>query len=358
MKALVFNGPGRAAWQDVPDPVMQDATDVIVRVEAVTICGTDLHILKGDVPEVRPGTVLGHEAVGEVVEAGAAVRGVRPGDRVLVSCVTGCGRCRFCREGAYGQCREGGGWILGHLIDGTQADYVRVPYADLALHPLPASVEARDAVLLADIFPTGYEVGVLNGRVRPGDTVAVVGAGPIGLAAITTAQFFSPARIIAVDPDTARLEAAKRLGADAAAIPAESESLVADLTGALGADVVMEAVGRPETFEMCARMVRPGGHLANIGVHGGPATLHLEDLWIKNVTIRTGLVDTYSTPTLLRMLVEGRLPTSALVTHTFGLGQMEEAYDVFARAADTGALKVVLGEPRHDDMAVRASGRG
>jgi alcohol dehydrogenase len=353
MKALVFNGPGRSAWKDVPDPHIQDPGDAIVRVEAVTICGTDLHILKGDVPDVRPGTVLGHEAVGEVVETGAAVRGVRPGDRVLVSCITACGRCRFCREGAYGQCRGGGGWILGHLIDGTQAAYVRVPFADFSLHSLPAAVDAREAVLLADIFPTAYEVGVLNGGVRPGDTVAVVGTGPIGLAAITTARMFSPARVVAVDPAAIRLEAAKRLGADAIAPVEESEQLLADLTGGLGADVVIEAVGRPESFELCTRMVRPGGCLANVGVHGEPATLHLEELWIKNLTIRTGLVDTYSIPTLLAALVDGRLPADALVTHTFELAQMEEAYDVFGRAADTGALKVVLGEPRHEALSVR-----
>ncbi|MBM9504435.1 zinc-dependent alcohol dehydrogenase family protein [Actinacidiphila acididurans] len=355
MKALVFEGPGRAVWRETPDPVVQDATDAVVRVEAVTICGTDLHILKGDVPEVRPGTVLGHEAVGEVVATGSAVRGVRPGDRVLVSCITGCGRCRYCREGAYGQCREGGGWILGHLVDGTQAEFVRVPYADNALHPLPATVDATEAVLLADIFPTAYEVGVLNGRVRPGDTVAVVGAGPVGLAAVATARFFSPSRIVAVDLAPARLDAAKRLGADVTATVADSETLIADLTGGLGADVVIEAVGAPESFELCTRMVRPGGHVANVGVHGRPATLHLEDLWSRNVTIRTGLVDTYSTPTLLRMLIDGRLPAAPMVTHTFELDAMEQAYDVFARAADTGALKVVLGEPRPEGPTAHAA---
>jgi alcohol dehydrogenase len=358
MKALVFDGPGRSAWRNVADPSVQDAADAIVRVEAVTICGTDLHILKGDVPDVRPGTVLGHEAVGEVVETGDSVRGVRPGDRVLVSCISGCGRCGFCREGAYGQCRGGGGWILGHLIDGTQAEYVRVPYADLSLHPLPASVDAREAVLLADIFPTAYEVGVLNGRVRPGGTVVVVGAGPIGLAAVVTAGFFSPARIIAVEPAAGRRDAAKHLGADAIASVDEGEQLVADLTGGLGADTVIEAVGLPESFEQCTRMVRPGGCVANVGVHGRPATLHLEDLWIRNVTIRTGLVDTYSTPTLLRMLGDGRLPAASLVTHTFTMQQMQEAYDVFARAADTGALKVVLGEPHHDELSVRGGTAG
>lgn len=354
MKGYVFHGPGRSAWEEVPDPVLEESTDAIVRVGAVTICGTDLHILKGDVPEVRPGTVLGHEAVGEIVEAGADVRTVRPGDRVLVSCITACGRCRFCREAVYGQCRGGGGWILGHLIDGTQAEYVRVPHADLSVHPLPGAVADEDAVLLADIFPTAYEVGVLSGRVRPGDTVAVVGAGPVGLAVIATARLFSPERVIAVDLLPARLEAAKRLGADAVADAGEApEQLIGDLTDGLGADVVVEAVGVPESFELCTRLVRPGGHVANIGVHGKPATLHLEDLWIRNVTITTGLVDTSSTPTLLRMAAAGRLPTSRLVTHTFAPDDMQEAYDVFARAGDTGALKVVLGRPQHKDVAVR-----
>ncbi|MDH6623104.1 alcohol dehydrogenase [Streptomyces sp. LBL] len=356
MKGFVFHGPGQSAWEEVPDPAVKEPTDAIVRIVAVTICGTDLHILRGDVPEVRPGTVLGHEAVGEIVEVGGDVRTVRPGDRVLVSCISPCGRCRYCREGSYGQCRGGGGWILGHLIDGTQAEYVRVPYADLSVHALPGAVESKDAVLLADIFPTSYEVGVLNGQVRPGDTVAVVGAGPIGLAAIATARLFAPERIVAVDLAASRLEAAKRLGADAVADAREDpEQLVDDLTDGLGADVVIEAVGLPESFELCTRMVRPGGHVANVGVHGKPATLHLEDLWIKNVTITTGLVDTHSTPTLLRMATAGRLPTAQLVTHTFPLERMEEAYDVFARAADTGALKVVLGGPSHEEVAVRAA---
>ncbi|MFE1833097.1 zinc-dependent alcohol dehydrogenase family protein [Streptomyces sviceus] len=355
MKGYVFHGAGQSAWEEVPDPAVKEPTDAIVRVRAVTICGTDLHILKGDVPEVPPGTVLGHEAVGEIVETGSDVRTVRPGDQVLVSCITACGRCVHCRRTMYGQCRGGGGWILGHLIDGTQAEYVRVPYADLSVHPLPAAMDSREAVLLADIFPTSYEVGVLNGHVRPGDTVAVVGAGPIGLAAIATARLFTPERIIAVDLAPSRLEAARKFGADAVADAREApEQLIADLTDGLGADVVIEAVGVPESFELCTRVVRPGGHVANVGVHGKPATLHLEDLWIKNITITTGLVDTYSTPTLLRMAAAGRLPTAQLVTHTFPLDHMEEAYDVFARAADTGALKVVLGEEQHEAVAVRA----
>ncbi|ODA72715.1 zinc-dependent alcohol dehydrogenase family protein [Streptomyces sp. AVP053U2] len=356
MKGYVFHGPGQASWEEVPDPGLKESTDVIVRVDSVTICGTDLHILKGDVPGVRPGTVLGHEAVGEIVEVGGDVHTVRPGDRVLVSCVSACGRCRYCREGVYGQCRGGGGWILGHLVDGTQAEYVRVPYADLSVHPLPSAVTGQDAVLLADIFPTAYEVGVLNGKMRPGDTVVVVGAGPIGLAAVAMARFFTPERIVAVDLTASRLEAARSLGADAVADAREEpEQLVADLTEGLGADVVIEAVGVPEAFEQCTRMVRPGGHVANVGVHGKPATLHLEDLWIKNLTITTGLVDTHSTPTLLRMASAGRLPASQLVTHTFPLDRVEEAYGVFGNAAETGALKIVLGGQPHDVVAVRTT---
>ncbi len=260
MKALVFHGPGQTSWQDVPDPAIKDAADAIVRVDAVTICGTDLHIVKGDVPEVSPGRVLGHEAVGTVVETGGDVRTVRPGDRVLISCISACGRCRFCREARYGQCREGGGWVLGHTMDGTQAEYVRVPFADLSVHPLPSTLPSDEAVLLADIFPTAYEVGVLNGNVRPGDTVVVVGAGPIGLAVIATASLCSPYRVIAVDLAASRLAAARDLGADATVGAEEGpEKLVEDLTDGLGADVVVEAVGVPEAFEMCTRMVRPGG---------------------------------------------------------------------------------------------------
>lgn len=351
MKALVFEGRGHTSWRDVPDPGIKDAADAIIRVDAVTICGTDLHIIKGDVPEVTAGRVLGHEAVGEVMEVGSDARTGRPGDRVLVSCIASCGRCRFCRENRYGQC-QGGGWVLGHLIDGTQAEYVRVPFADLSVHPLPSAVDSYDAVLLADIFPTAYEVGVLNGQVRPGDTVVVVGAGPIGLATIATAKLYTPGRIIAVDLADSRLAAARAIGADATVSVAEGpERLVEDLTEGLGADVVVEAVGVPEAFEMCMRMVRPGGRVANVGVHGKPATLHFEDLWIKDVTITTGLVDTYSTPLLLRMMAAGRLPSSLLVTHRFELEQMEKAYDVFSRAADTGALKVVLGGPQHNTVA-------
>ncbi|MEU8359775.1 zinc-dependent alcohol dehydrogenase family protein [Nonomuraea sp. NPDC048882] len=343
MKALVYHGPGHRSWQDVPDPRITASTDAIVRVDAVTICGTDLHILKGDVPAVEPGRILGHEAVGTVTAVGSAVGTVKEGDRVLVSCITACGRCRYCRTGMYGQCLGGGGWILGHRIDGTQAEYVRVPFADTSVHPLPDAVPDETALMLADILPTAYEVGVLNGRVRPGDTVVVVGAGPIGLAAITTARLFTPSHIVAVDPAPARLEAAKRLGADVLVGAGDDPAAaIAELTRDLGADVAIEAVGVPETFELCTRLVRPGGHVANVGVHGAPATLHLEDLWIRNVTITTGLVDTHSTPALLDMIAAGRLDPAAFITHRFDLDHMDEAYRTFSDPVATGALKVVL----------------
>ncbi|MEV7358877.1 alcohol dehydrogenase catalytic domain-containing protein [Kitasatospora sp. NPDC091276] len=344
MKALTYHGTGRRTWGDVPDPVVRDPEDAVVRVDAVTICGTDLHILKGDVPEVTGGRVLGHEAVGTVTGTGPGVRTVTAGDRVLISCISACGRCAYCRTAGYGQCTGGGGWILGHLIDGCQAQYVRTPFADTSLHPLPDGVTDEDALLLADILPTSYEVGVRNGRVGPGDTVAIVGAGPIGLAAILTARLYSPARIIAVDLSRSRLDAAGRFGADTVLTTAEATpDAVRELSrDGLGVDVAIEAVGVPETFELCTRLVRPGGRVANVGVHGRPAVLHLEDLWIRDVTITTGLVDTYSTPMLLGMLAVGRLDVAGLVTHRFGLDEMQDAYDVFADAADTGALKVAL----------------
>ncbi|MEU4221864.1 zinc-dependent alcohol dehydrogenase family protein [Actinoplanes sp. NPDC026623] len=344
MKGLVYGGPGKRSWTDVPDARIEGPRDAVIRVDAVTICGTDLHILGGDVPEVEPGRVLGHEAVGTVVETGSAVAGLATGDRVLASCISACGICRFCREGAYGQCRGGGGWILGHLVDGVQSQYARIPFADLSTYKLPEQVSDESAVLLADILPTSYEVGVLNGKVRPGDTVVVVGAGPIGLAAIVTARLYSPAHIVVVDKAESRLQAAKMFGADTTVQVGAGDPLAAvrALTGGLGADVVMEAVGTPQTFELCTTLVRPGGHVANIGVHGKPATLHLEDLWIRNVTITTGLVDTYSTPKLLDMLVAGQLDLGHMVTHRFGLDEFDEAYDVFADPTRTGALKVVL----------------
>jgi alcohol dehydrogenase len=344
MKALVYHGPGNKSWQFVPTPTILDPTDVIVKVDATTICGTDLHILKGDVPAVTDGRILGHEAVGTVTEVGAGVRRVKVGDRVLVSCITSCGTCVYCRAGHAGQCLGGGGWILGHKIDGTQAEYVRVPFADLSTYPVPTGVSDEAVLMLADILPTGYEVGVLNGRVKPGDVVAVVGAGPIGLAAIIGARLYHPTTVIAIDLADSRLEAAKAFGADVTVNNGREDALaiVQEHSGGLGADVAIEAVGVPATFELATTLIRPQGFVANIGVHGKPATLHLEDLWIRNVTITTGLVDAYSTPTLLSLIGAGQLDPSKLVTHHFTLDEFEQAYDVFGNAADTGALKVVI----------------
>ena len=344
MKALVYHGPGQKAWEDAATPSIVADTDAIVRVDAVTICGTDLHILKGDVPAVTDGRILGHEAVGTVEQVGPAVKTVKVGDKVLVSCITSCGACRYCREGSYGQCLGGGGWILGHKIDGTQAEYVRVPFADTSTYQAPAGVTDSELLMLADILPTGYEVGVRNGRVGPGDVVAVVGAGPIGLSAIMGARLYSPAHIVAIDKADTRLEAAKQFGADIMVNNDREDpvEVVAGITGGLGADVAIEAVGVPATFELAARLIRPGGHVANIGVHGEPATLHLEDLWIRNVTITTGLVDTDSTSTLLKLIAGHQVDAAKFVTHHFALDEFVEAYDVFSRAGETGALKVVL----------------
>ena len=344
MRALVYHGPGSKAWEEVPTPTIIDDTDAIVRVDATTICGSDLHILKGDVPEVTDGRVLGHEAVGTVEAVGASVKNLRPGDRVLVSCITSCGACRFCREARYGQCVGGGGWTLGHNIDGTQAEYVRVPFADNSTYPIPAGVSDEDILMLADILPTGYEVGVLNGRVQPGDVVAIIGAGPIGLSAIMGARLLSPSHIVAIDLADSRLEAAKQFGADVVVNNGRQDPLevVRGLTGGIGADVAIEAVGTAVTFELATTLIRPCGHVANVGVHGTPATLHLEQLWTRDVTITTGLVDTNSTPTLLRLIAGGQLDVGRFVTHHFPMGDFVAAYDTFARAADTGALKVVL----------------
>jgi alcohol dehydrogenase len=343
MKALVYGGPGERAWTDVEDPKIKDPRDAIIQVDAVTICGTDLHILKGDVPETTAGTILGHEAVGTVVDIGSGVAGLVEGDRVLASCISACGICAYCRQGHYGQCLGGGGWILGHTINGVQAQYARLPFADLSTFRLPGNIRNEDAVMLADILPTSYEVGVLNGQIHPGDTVAIVGAGPIGLAALLCAKLYSPSHIVVIDLADARLAAAKAYGATAVVKPFEDPlEVVRAITDGLGANVVIEAVGTPATFELCTTLVRPGGRVANIGVHGRPATLHLEDLWIRNVTITTGLVDAYSTPTLLQMLGAGQLDVSKMITHRFGLDDFMAAYDVFAEPARTGALKVLL----------------
>jgi alcohol dehydrogenase len=344
MKALVYHGPGQKDWEATEDPTIVVPSDAIVRIDSSTICGTDLHILKGDVPEVQPGTVLGHEAVGTIVEIGSAVTTLAEGDRVLVSCITSCGRCRFCKEGHYGLCTGGGGWIFGHLIDGLQAEYARIPFAETSVHKVPENLTDEQVLFLADILPTAYEVGVLNGKVDAGDTVVVVGAGPIGLATVMTAKLYTPAQVVAIDLADARLEKAREFGADIAINNGNEDAVAAvfDLTQGLGADVAVEAVGMPATFELCTELVRPGGRVANVGVHGHSATLHLETLWIKDVTITTGLVDTFTTPRLLQLIAGGRLDPTPFATHRFALGETLAAYDAFAAAAETNALKVVL----------------
>lgn len=344
MKALVFHGPGQRSWEEKPEPQLQEPTDILVRIDTTTICGTDLHILKGDVPTVKPGTTLGHEGVGTVMEVGDNVATVEPGDRVLLSCISSCGHCRYCKEGHYGQCVSGGGWIFGHLIDGLQAEYARVPFADNSVYKVPDGLSDEQVLFLSDILPTGYEVGILNGKVEPADTIAVVGAGPIGLSAMLTAKLYSPSRIVAIDLADARLERATQFGADVTINNGSEDAvaLVKELTDGLGADVAIEAVGVPATFELCTELIRPGGRVANVGVHGKEAALHLERLWIANVTITTGLVDTFSTPTLLKLIQQGRLDPLPLATHHFGLEDMEDAYDTFADAAHTQALKVVI----------------
>src|SRR4051795_7700460 len=345
MKALVYHGPGDKRWEDVPDAVVQDPTDVVVKVDTTTICGTDLHILQGDVAAVTDGRVLGHEAVGTVTEVGAAVTGFAVGDRVLVPAITRCGRCAYCQRGMPSHCQTVGGigWIFGHLIDGTQAELVRVPYADTSLYRVPEGISDDQAIFLADSLPTGYEVGVLAGRVRPGNTVAVVGAGAVGLSAILTTGLWGASKVIAVDTDKFRLTKALEFGAtDAVEAGDGAVGEVLALTDGLGVDVSIEAVGYPETLRTAAALVRPGGTIANIGVHGVPVELPMQDLWIHNVTLTMGLVDTVSIPTLLTMVASGRIPSERMGTHRFTFDRIDEAYEVFGNAAANDALKVVI----------------
>jgi alcohol dehydrogenase len=346
MKGLVYHGPGKRAWEARPRPVLVDRADAIVRLTTSTICGTDLHILRGDVPTVTDGRILGHEGVGVVTEVGPGVLAFRPGDRVLISCITSCGRCDFCRKGMYSHCRNGG-WILGNTIDGTQAGYVRIPYADTSLYPIPADGDEEALVMLSDILPTGFECGVLNGQVHPGDTVAVVGAGPIGLAVLLTAQFYSPAAIIMIDLDDRRLEVARQFGATMLVNSADGHAAqrVMEATEGAGVDVAIEAVGVSATFDICQAIIAAGGRIANVGVHGAPVELHLEQLWDRNITLTTRLVDTVTTPMLLKVVQSGKLQPARLVTHRFALDEVMKAYDTFGHAATEGALKVILRNP-------------
>jgi len=343
MKALVYHGPGKKQLDEMPKPALREATDAIVRMTRTTICGTDLHILKGDVATVAAGRILGHEGTGVIDEVGAGVSHFRKGDRVLISCITACGKCDYCRRGMPSHC-ESGGWILGNTIDGTQAEFVRIPFADTSLYPIPATVDEDAMVMLSDILPTGYECGVLNGAVKPGDTVALVGAGPVGLSALLTMQFFTPAKIIVIDLDDNRLEVAKKFGATATINSTDGKAVekVMAMTDGKGVDVAIEAVGVAATFELCQEIIGAGGHIANIGVHGTGVTLHLEKLWSQNITITTRLVDAVTTPLLLKTVVAGKLKPLQLITHHFALKDILKAYDTFGNAGRERALKVIL----------------
>ena len=343
MKALVYHGAGKKSWEEKPKPMIHEPTDAIVKILKTTICGTDLHIMKGDVPEVTNGRIIGHEGVGVIEEIGSAVSNFKQGDHVLISCITACGKCNYCRRGMYSHC-ENGGWILGHLIDGTQAEFVRIPFADTSLYHIPEGADEESLVMLSDILPTGFECGVLNGKVQPGNTVAIVGSGPIGLAALLTAQFYSPYEIIMIDPDDNRLETATKFGATHVINNSTENAVekVMKLTGNTGVDTAIEAVGIPATFELCELLVAPGGVIANIGVHGKSVALHLETLWSKNITITTRLVDTVTTPMLLKTVQSKKLNSKQLITHHFKLSDIISAYDTFEHAAREKALKVIL----------------
>jgi len=343
MKAFVYKGPGKKALEDRPVPDVKAPTDATVKIIKTTICGTDLHILKGDVPTCTPGRILGHEGVGIVEKTGPGVTAFHQGDHVLISCISACSKCEYCRRGMYSHCTTGG-WILGNTIDGTQAEYVRIPHADTSLYPIPPGADEEALVMLSDILPTGFECGVLNGRVEPGATVAIVGAGPIGLAALLTAQFYSPAEIIMIDLDDNRLEVARRFGATQTVNSKDGKAAekVKALTAGRGADTAIEAVGLPATFLLCEDLVAPGGIIANVGVHGTKVDLHLERLWSENIAITTRLVDTVTTPMLLKTVQSKKIDPKLLITHRFKLDKILDAYETFGHAASTGALKVII----------------
>jgi alcohol dehydrogenase len=342
VKGLVYDGPNKIAYIDQPDPELDADTDIIMRISQSTICGTDAHIIKGGVPTCLPGTILGHEATGVVEEVGASVKNVKAGDRILATCVSACGYCRNCTAGMYGQCLSGGGWILGHTINGVQAEYARIPYARNSVYPIPDALSDEQVLFLTDILATGYEVGVLKGKVSPGDTVVIVGAGPVGMSTALTAQLYSPRNIVVVERTPARRDFALKMGATHAVAEDEVHDLVDRLTDGLGADVTIEAVGFPDAFELACDLVRSGGHIANIGVHEGPATLHVEKLWAKQITLTTGIPSGLTIPQLMRSIENGSLDATPMITHRMSLADTEAGYDTFLRAGETGAVKVVL----------------
>ena len=357
MKALVYHGPGKKAWEEKPKPSINRPTDAIVKILKTTICGTDLHIMKGDVPAVTDGRILGHEGVGVIEQIGGNVSNFHIGEHVLISCITSCGRCVSCKKGMYSHCENGGGWILGNLIDGTQAEYVRIPYADNSLYSIPAGVDEDALVMLSHILPTGFECGVLNGQVKPGDTMAIVGAGPIGLATLLTAQFYSPAEVIMIDNDDNRLEVAKKFGATRVIhndLGNAVEKVMA-FTANRGVDAAIEAVGIPATFDICQAIVAAGGHIANVGVHGKPVQLNLDKLWSQNITLTTRLVDAVTTPMLLKTVVSGKLQPNQLITHHFMLDEVMQAYDTFGKAMKEKALKVIITNGIMSNEAMQTS---
>lgn len=342
MKGLVYDGPGKIALKDIPKPKIEKSTDVVVKIIKTTICGTDLGILHGKTPSVKPGTTLGHEGVGVIETIGDSVRNFKKGDRVIISCITSDGSCEYCKKQMYSHC-EDGGWILGHLINGTQAEYVRIPHADNSLYHIPEGSDEEALVMLSDILPTGHEIGVQYGAVKPGDTIAIIGAGPIGMSALLTAQFYSPAKIYMIDIDENRLNMSKKFGATDVINSSEEDAVKKILSETKdGVDVAIEAVGVPETFDICQKIVRPGGHVANVGVHGKPVEFQIQDLWIKNITLTTGLVNTNTTPMLLKTVSSGKLKPAQLITHHFKLENLLEAYEVFGNAGKEKAIKVII----------------
>jgi alcohol dehydrogenase len=342
MKGLVYDGPGKIEYKEVSKPEIEKQTDAIVKIVKTTICGTDLGILHGKTPSVKPGTTLGHEGVGIIEEVGTSVSNFKKGDRVIISCITACGSCEYCKKQMYSHCKDGG-WILGNLINGTQAEYVRIPHANNSLYKAPKGMDDEALVMLSDILPTGHEIGVINGCVKPGDTIAIVGAGPIGMSTLLTAQFYSPAKIYMIDLDENRLDLAKKWGATET-INSGTDDAVKKIMAETpdGVDVAIEAAGAPVTFDICQQIVRPGGHVANIGVHGKSVALKIQELWIKNITITMGLVNTNTTPMLLKTVSSGKIQPEKLITHHFKLNEIIKAYEVFGDAAKEKALKIIL----------------
>ncbi len=354
MKAMTYYGKNDVRFEERPKPTIIEPTDAIIRMEKTTICGTDLGILKGKNPEIEEmarkktgewnGRILGHEGIGVIEEVGDAVKNFKKGDRVIISCISRCGSCENCQKQLYSHCRQDGGWIMGYMIDGTQAEFVRTPFADTSLYHLPENLNTDVAVFLSDALPTGHEIGVQYGDVKPGDTVVIVGAGPVGMGCLLTAQLYSPSLIIVVDLDDNRLEMAKQMGATHT-VNSDKEDAVAkvlELTGGRGVDCAIEAVGIPATFDICQKVVKEGGHVANVGVHGQSVNFEIDKLWIKNLTVTTGLVNANTTGMLLKACECSKLPMDKLATHHFKFDEFEKAYDVFKHASENKAMKVVI----------------